>query len=420
MDTQKLIARVKNIILSPHTEWPVIAGESDTVATLYTRYILVLSAVPAVAGFIKTSLIGVSVPMVGTVRVGFGAGLSSMVLQYLGGLAAVYILALIVNALAPTFGGQKDPVQALKTTAYASTAGWIGGTLVLVPWLGWMLAMAGGIYSIYLLYLGLPSTMRSAADKSVGYTAVTVVIAIVLGLVLSAVVGAVTGVSGFRNDKLEVTSRGGNVTIDADSVAGQMDAWSKKMEAAGKKMEQAQKSGDQQAQVQAAGAMMGAMLGGGDSVEALSPEQLKPFVPDTLGEFPRTEYSAERNTMMGVQIAEAHGNYRDESGEHSVRLEITDMGGAKGLAGLAGWAMQESERTSDSGYERVYHEGERMVHEEWNQASGSGSYDLVIAQRFSVKLQGNGLSMDELKALAATLDLAGLEALKKSGVKSPG
>ena len=124
MQTDKLISRARNIILTPRTEWPVIAGESDTVAALYTRYIVLLAAVPAVAGFLKSSLIGTQVPLIGTVRVGIIAGLTGMVMQYVIGLAVVYLLALIVNALAPTFGGQKDQMQALKATAYASTASW--------------------------------------------------------------------------------------------------------------------------------------------------------------------------------------------------------------------------------------------------------------------------------------------------------
>ncbi len=417
MNLERLIARARNVTLAPKTEWPVIAGESDTVGGIYKGYILLLAAIPAVAGFLKSVVIGTSVPMVGTVRVGVMSGLAGMIFQYVIGLAVVYVLALIVEALAPSFGGQKDRMQALKATAYASTASWLAGGLVIVPWLGWILALAGGIYSIYLLYLGLPVTMRSPPEKAAGYTAVTVVCAVVMSMVLGAVTGTLVGLGGSRGGDVTISSGDGSVTIDADSAAGKLDAWAKKMEAAGKKMEAAQKSGDTQAQQQAAAEAMGTMFGGGDTVEALKPEQLKGFVPETLGGLPRSDFSAERNTMMGVQVAETKARYHDESGEHSLELEITDLGGAKGIATLAGFAVQESERESDTGYDKVYRQDGRMVHEEWNTGTGSGTYGLLIGERFAVKLHGQGFSMDELKEFAGTLDLSGLEALKKSGVK---
>ena len=102
-------------------------------------------------------------------------------------------------------------------------------------------------------------------------------------------------------------------------------------------MEAAQKSGDSKAQGEAVGQMMGAFLGGGAAAEALAPDRLKAFVPDTLGGLPRTEVAAERNAAMGIQIATANGHYSDGSGRN-LRLEITDSGGASGLMGLAGWA----------------------------------------------------------------------------------
>jgi hypothetical protein len=412
----KLVARVRNILLTPRHEWPVIAGEVDTVAGLYTRYILPLAAIPPVAGFLKSSLIGTTVPVMGTVRVSTASGLTSMVLQYAIGLALVYVLALIVDALAPTFGGQKDRVQALKTTAYASTASWVGGGLVVVPWLGWVLALGGGIYAIYLLYLGLPSTMRTRSDRALGYTAVTVLVAVVLSLVLGAIVGKVVDMRS-SSPSIEISSGDSTLKIDADSATGKLEAWARKMEEAGKKMEEAQKSGDTEAQRKAAGEAMSAMFGGGDAVEALSPDQIKPFVPKKLGGLSRSGYTAERNTMMGVQVTEASARYSDDSGEHSVHLQITDLGGAKGLAALAGWAAVQMERESDGGYERVYKENGRTVREEWKQGSGEGEYSLLIGERFTVTLAGSGFSMEELKKFAGTLNLAGLEELKKSGVK---
>ena len=259
MNTEQLIARVRSILLTPKTEWPVIASEADTPAGLFTRYILILSAIPPVAGFLKHSLIGISAPFIGTVRIGIGAGLTAALVQYAFGLVAVYIVALIVNALAPTFGGQKDWMQALKTTAYAFTASWIASAFVIVPALGWLLALAGGVYAIYLLYLGLPATMRGPSDKAAGYTAVTVISTIVLSIVLGVVVNRISGITGMggmdssRSATLQINSGNGSTTIDANSTLGTLGAMAKSMQASSQKLQAAQQSGDPAAQNKAAG-----------------------------------------------------------------------------------------------------------------------------------------------------------------------
>jgi hypothetical protein len=103
-----LLNRVRGILLTPDTEWGVIAGETTTVSELYKNYILLLVAVPAVFGFLKGSLLGIHVPLLGTYRIGVGAGLSSMVITYLMSLMQIYVVAFVVDTLAPTFGAQKN------------------------------------------------------------------------------------------------------------------------------------------------------------------------------------------------------------------------------------------------------------------------------------------------------------------------
>lgn len=133
MDFNRLIERARNIVLTPNSEWPVIAAETTTTRQLYTDYILILATIPALAGFIKASIFGIGMPFVGTVRLGFATGFTQMVLQYALALVLVFVLALIIDALAPSFGGQKSQSQALKTAAYAATAGWVAGAFVILP-----------------------------------------------------------------------------------------------------------------------------------------------------------------------------------------------------------------------------------------------------------------------------------------------
>jgi hypothetical protein len=346
MDVVKIIARVKAILIRPKTEWPIAAAEPATVSDLYTGYIAIVAALPAIAGFIKGSLIGTTVFGI-TVRTPMAMGLVGMLLSYALGLVLVYVMALIVNALAPTFNGQKDMVQALKTVAYAWTASWIAGMAVIVPWLGWLVAIAGGIYGIYLLYLGLPHTMKCPPEKAGGYTAVSIVIAIVLSWIIGLIVVGVIGtaaLSGTAMSGVHIsgTDGGDSVTVDDDSALGKLTAMGRRAEQASKEMDAAQKSGDSRAQSVAMGKMMGAMAGADGPVEALAPDRVKAFLPDELGSLKRTSISAQRNSAMGMQVSEARADYGSDS--QRITLEVTDTGGAKGFMAMAAAMAPEEEK----------------------------------------------------------------------------
>ena len=184
---QSLITRVKAMILSPRSEWQVIDGETPTVGQLYTSYIIPLSAIPPIASFIGTSVFGISIPFIGTYRVPMVTAATSAITQYILGLVSVYVLALIIDALAPTFAGQKNQIQALKVSTYSSTAAWLAGIFALIP--GLRLLGILGIYSLFLLYLGLPVLMKSPKEKAVGYTVVVIICAIILFWIVGAIAG---------------------------------------------------------------------------------------------------------------------------------------------------------------------------------------------------------------------------------------
>ena len=419
MDFNKLIARVKNILLTPKTEWPVIAAEPDTVAGLYTNYIVILAAIPAVCSFIKMTVFGISIPFVGTTRVGLFSGLTNAILTYAVSLGITFVVALIIDFLAPTFGGQKNQVQALKTAAYGYTASWVAGVFYLLPGLGWLILLAAAIYGIYLFYLGLPHTMKCPPEKAGGYTAVSIILAIVISWILMAIVGVVSGVGAATSGALSNMHSSSTFTPDSNSPLGALAAMGQRAEEANKKMEAAKKSGDTNAQAAAAGQMIGAMLGGGDNVEALSPDALKVFVPETLGGLPRTSFTVQKQAPIGVQVSSAEANYASNAeGSPSYELTVSDMGGAKGLMALAGFANIEEDKQSNSGWEKTYHQNGRLIHERWDNA-GSAEYTIIVADRFIVAIKGQHVAnVDALKSALGGVNLAGLEALKTQGVKN--
>jgi hypothetical protein len=424
VDFNKIIARVKSVLLTPKTEWPVIAGESATTQSLLVGYALPVAALPAIAGFIKTSILGYGAFGI-SVRGGIAGGLTTAIISLLVSLVAVFVMGLIIDALAPTFGATKNRTQALKTACYAYTAGWVAGIFILLSVsLGALLTLLGMGYGAYLMYVGLPHTMKAPQEKAAGYAIVSILAAIVISWILMAIVGSLGfagysglgghGLFGSRLGGTSITSDGGDVTINGGALSG-LAQLAKNAEQAGKQMEEAQKSGNAEAQAKAVGNMVGAVLGGGQQVESLTTERMKSFLPATLAGMKQESSSAERNGAMGMQISEAKAQYGD--GKRSLNLEITDMGSAKGVLGLASWVNIEQDKQTQTGYEKTYKQGENMIHEEWDNTDKRGEYTAMLAGRFMVKVSGIAESVDELKSAVNSLNLAGLIALRNEGVK---
>ena len=190
MDLQ---TRVVNILTKPAEEWPVIAGETTDAATLIKSYVAVLAAVPAVAGFIGKVVVGVSVPFLGTIRVGAVQGVVGMILTYVLSIVGVYVASIVIDKLAPSFQSESNPIQALKLVVYASTPSWLAGVLNIIPALG-VLGILAGLYGIYLFYLGVTPLMKTPQDKVVPYMLVSAVVVIIVMVIVGICAAALTAV----------------------------------------------------------------------------------------------------------------------------------------------------------------------------------------------------------------------------------
>jgi len=113
------------------------------------------------------------------------------------GYCSVFISAFIIDALAPSFGAEKNMGRSVQLVSYSYTPGWIGGLLAIIPAIALIGALAG-LYGLYLLYIGIPKLKKSPADKQAGYFIVSLVIIIVIyfiiGLIMSRVFNARDGV----------------------------------------------------------------------------------------------------------------------------------------------------------------------------------------------------------------------------------
>jgi len=390
-----IVRRVQDILLKPKETWAVIDTEPTDTGRLFTQYLMILAAIPAVAMFIGLSLFGVG-GFGFSMRVPIVWGLTQAILSYVLSLVMVYVMALIVDALAPTFGGQKNRLQALKLVVYAFTASMIAGISYLLPSLAMLVGLLGFLYTVYLFYLGLPVLMKCPQDKAVGYTVVVGLVGLVAGMVIGAITGAVTGAisgpgmmsgAGAGGGAISINTPKGEVTLDTR----QMEAAAKQMEAVAKQMEQAATGMQQQA---AAG--------------SVSPQQLKGFLPEALGELKRETIEAIGDGQAIVSTVNA--TYR--SGERHVQLSITDVGGGLGAA-AAMWAMVQMDRETGDEVEKIYKQGKRSVHEKYRKADGDVEYQVILGNGVMVSADANGMDLNTVKAAVASMNLDAIEGLQR-------
>jgi hypothetical protein len=180
-----LIGRVKAVILKPKETWEQVKGEQTTIKDLYMSYAAILAIIPPAATFIGWSIVGLSF-MGFSYRVPFVSGISYAIFHYLLSLAGIYAVAFIINMLAPKFDSKKNIVSAMKVAVYANTPNWIASILFIFPSLS-PIVMIASLYSLYLLYLGLPVLMETPKEKVVAYIIVVIIVSIIVFYLTSVI-----------------------------------------------------------------------------------------------------------------------------------------------------------------------------------------------------------------------------------------
>lgn len=196
-----LIERVKNILMTPKTEWEVIKTETATTGSLFISYVLPLALLSSAGSIIKSFL------FVGPV-VSLGYTVATAVVVFIVSIASFYLSVLIVDMLAPSFSSEKDSGKTAQLIAYSGTPSNIAGFLSFIPILGWVLPFAAWAYGIYLMYLGLGPLKNTPEDKKIVYMIISYVIiiaiyfilfAILMGIVAAVFIGVTGGIGGIRN-----------------------------------------------------------------------------------------------------------------------------------------------------------------------------------------------------------------------------
>lgn len=178
-----LIERVKNILITPKTEWDVINGETATPMSLLMGYVFPLAVVAAAGSLLKGLLFA------GTW--GFTYFLILAIVAFISQMVAFYISVLVIDILAPSFGSEKDMGKSAQLVAYSATPGYVGALLSFIPILGLLISIAAWVYGVYLMYLGIGPLKKTPEDKKVVYMLIAYIIWIAIYFILAAILTAI-------------------------------------------------------------------------------------------------------------------------------------------------------------------------------------------------------------------------------------
>ena len=171
-----------------------LTSNKDTPATvreIMVNYVAVLAAIPFLAtliGYLWYYDLFIPSGFVGSF---IAYAFLYAFLFYILDVIAVYVVALAIGFLAPTFGSSNDKIKSLKLSAFIFTPAFLIGILNIIPLLG-ILEILGILYGLYILYLGLPILMGTPKDRVVTYVVAVVIATFIVYFVLDAIVGVVT------------------------------------------------------------------------------------------------------------------------------------------------------------------------------------------------------------------------------------
>lgn len=393
-----LLRRICNIILKPAAEWRTIASETVTGTSLFATYIVPLSALALLAIFISESLIGFRVIYMPIQRTPMDAGVWLLLLGLLLSSLVTWLLSCWINCLAVRFGGEKNSIQALKLAAYASTPVWLISVFEVVP-LAMGFSLIAWLYSVYLLYLGLPLLMKVSRDMLLRYTLAVAAGAAVLLLsatLLSAVtVGVVAPAIAIGRTMTQE-----NATLK-DRVASAVPIVMFFM--LDKALKYAMKRD-------------GIVLT--LTQPFVAPVKLEQLLPETLAGLPRVRVSSEGSVKFSYACANSYAEYSD--GQANIILALTDFDELTPV--IASWVGEPGESTPGTAMPKASLKGGdwiriglvdgRYSRHKWGQSEMQGTYQIAVADRFMVEIDYTHFPQGKIASVLDPVLFERLQALK--------
>lgn len=195
MDAKALARRAMAILFRPTAAWEAVAGETTSPRDVLLGYVAPLAAIPAVCGAAGGVLFGFTIA-----DVGLKAGPIAVILEAVAGFAltlvGVWLAGHALAALGRMFGGAADFQKGLRLAAYSGTALWMAGLFYLLPGLQIPAVLLAALWSLYLLYRGIPGVLGVPEDRLLTCFATALLIVLFIAIVRGFLVAKAAELGG--------------------------------------------------------------------------------------------------------------------------------------------------------------------------------------------------------------------------------
>ncbi len=379
-----LLPRLKDILLDPAGAWTRIDEEQPTVSGVATGWLLPLAVLGAVASFLGLWLFGAGGIGV-TMRFGFAGAFGLALHGQVGMLLMVAISSARVSALAPVFGGTRGYARAFALMSYGAAGALVGGFAGIVPMLSFV-GLVGALYSVYLVYKGLPVMMKSAPGKSVPY----MLVLFVASFVVSVGIGALGWRAGFGTGS-------GDAQVVISTPAGEVRTTQSGIEQATRKFEEVARKLES--------GVRGPIEANAERTP-IPAQALKDWLPAELAGLARKRFEVSDGNVVGIGGSSARATYGADA--RRIEIEILDAGSASGLlSAFAG--LHSGEKETDGTVERSRQVGSRRVVEKRFKDGSRAEVTTILANGVMVQAEARGMGLDELNMALERMDLGRLE-----------
>ena len=182
-----ILNHIWGLYAHPKEEWQSIEKRHESL--FYSLvHILMVALIPAICLYYAAAHIGWSIGTQDLIKIPeFSAFIMSIAI-YIALVAGVFFLAYLIQWMAKTFDSTPKLTQSLELAAYTSTPLLMVGITALFPvlWFVVVSALIALIYSVYLLYSGVPIMMNIPEEKGFIYSSSVVTCGLVMLVALMA------------------------------------------------------------------------------------------------------------------------------------------------------------------------------------------------------------------------------------------
>ena len=175
-----LFANIWGLLFYPSQQWASIR-ERNTSSTTALMHVLVLAAIPAIAGYVGSAHVGWQIGTGPTRYMTDDSAATIFITCYVALVACILVLGRTIHWMAETYGSAPQKNLALAIAAYSATPLFLTGLVGFYPslWLFMLVGLMGIAYSVYLLYTGVPIVLQVPKEQGFVFSSAILTVGLV-------------------------------------------------------------------------------------------------------------------------------------------------------------------------------------------------------------------------------------------------